>query len=145
MQRHSLSLLIYTVKSVKNCTIKMFALIMLDPRVIDWPLMNSPLPMLTIIATYVYTVKVAGPRFMKNRKPFDLKRYIIAYNFLMIVGSALFFHYGGQLTYIPPGGKFNLICQPIDYQMTNEALRLPRLGWWLLLFKIFEFADTVII
>lgn len=80
---------------------------------------------------------------MKNRKPYKIESIIIAYNLLMVIASALFFHYGGQMTYIPPGGKYSLVCQKIDYELTPESMRLPHLGWWLMLLKIFEFSDTV--
>ena len=47
------------------------------------------------------------------------------------------------MTYLPPGGKYSLICEPIDYSVSPESMKLVRLGWWLLLLKIAEFADTV--
>ena len=105
--------------------------------------MSTPFPILSIIAFYVYTVKVLGPRWMKHRKPFQIEGVIIVYNLLMVLASGLFFHYGGQLTYIPPGGKYSLVCQRIDYALTPESMRLPRLGWWLMLLKMLEFADTI--
>ena len=40
-------------------------------------------------------------------------------------------------------GKYSFICEPIDYSGSAESLRLIRLGWWLMLLKIVEFADTV--
>jgi hypothetical protein len=49
------------------------------------------------------------------------------------------------MTYLPPGGKYSLICEPIDYSGSHESMKLVRLGWWLLLLKIAEFADTVIV
>jgi len=105
--------------------------------------MATPFPILSIIAFYVYTVKVLGPRWMKHRKPLPVERIIIGYNLLMVIASAAFFHYGGQLTYIPPGGRYSLFCQRIDYQLTTEPMRSPRLGWWLMLLTMAEFADTI--
>src|ERR1700712_375523 len=105
--------------------------------------MATPFPILAIIATYVYTVKVLGPRLMKHRKPFRIEGLIAIYNILMVIASGAFFHYGGQMTYMPPGGKYSLVCQRIDYSLTHEAMRLPRLGFWLMLLKMLEFADTL--
>jgi hypothetical protein len=62
-----------------------------DPRSVDWPLMKSPLPILTILAAYIYFVKVWGPNWMKNKSPFQIEGIIIAYNILMVVLSAYFF------------------------------------------------------
>ncbi len=55
-----------------------------DPRVDDWPLMSSPLPTVAICAAYFYVVKFLGPRLMKDRKPFDLRNTIIAYNLFQV-------------------------------------------------------------
>lgn len=49
--------------------------------------MSSPAPLLTIVATYLYFCAYAGPRYMKDRKPFDLKNLIILYNFVQVVMS----------------------------------------------------------
>lgn len=64
-----------------------------DTRAKDWPLTGSPFPMLTIIASYLYFVKVFGPAYMKDRKPFQINGLIVAYNLLMVVLSAFFFFY----------------------------------------------------
>ncbi|XP_054714831.1 elongation of very long chain fatty acids protein 7-like [Uloborus diversus] len=114
-----------------------------DPRTLEWPLCGSPFPMLSLIAGYVYFVKVLGPQWMKDRPPFRIERTIIAYNVAMVVLSAFFFLYGGSFTYIPPWGKFSWFCQPIDYGYEPRVLQMVSLGWWYLMLKIAEFADTV--
>uniref|UniRef100_A0A6I8N037 Elongation of very long chain fatty acids protein n=1 Tax=Ornithorhynchus anatinus TaxID=9258 RepID=A0A6I8N037_ORNAN len=58
-----------------------------DPRVGEWPLMSSPLPQAAILAAYVYFVTLLGPKLMENRKPFDLKKTMVAYNFLIVAYS----------------------------------------------------------
>lgn len=58
-----------------------------DPRVEDWLLMSSPFPQTLIILSYVYFVTTLGPRLMENRKPFDLKRPMIIYNFSIVAFS----------------------------------------------------------
>ena len=57
-----------------------------DVRVDDWPLMNSPLPTVALCALYFFIVKSVGPRFMRDRKPFDLKNTIIVYNLFQVFG-----------------------------------------------------------
>lgn len=49
--------------------------------------MSSPFPQTIIILSYIYFVKTLGPRLMENRKPFDLKRPMIIYNFSIVVFS----------------------------------------------------------
>ncbi|KFM83442.1 Elongation of very long chain fatty acids protein, partial [Stegodyphus mimosarum] len=44
-----------------------------DPRVTNWPMMQSPLPTLIICLSYVYVVKYLGPNLMKNREPLDIR------------------------------------------------------------------------
>uniref|UniRef100_A0A8C5VQ30 Elongation of very long chain fatty acids protein n=1 Tax=Microcebus murinus TaxID=30608 RepID=A0A8C5VQ30_MICMU len=58
-----------------------------DPRVEDWLLMSSPLPQTIILGLYVYFVTSLGPKLMENRKPFELKRAMITYNFFIVLFS----------------------------------------------------------
>ena len=59
-----------------------------DPRTNDWMFVGGPLPLLTILITYTYFCISAGPRWMKDRKPFDLKYVLIVYNAVLVVFSA---------------------------------------------------------
>jgi elongation of very long chain fatty acids protein 7 len=63
-----------------------------DPRVNDWFLMSGPLPTMCICLTYILIVKVIGPKFMENRKPFELKKVLIYYNAFQVVFSAWLFY-----------------------------------------------------
>ncbi len=58
-----------------------------DTRVDGWFLMSSPFPTLAIVATYIYFVKSLGPRLMKDRQPFELKKAIIIYNIIQVTWS----------------------------------------------------------
>ncbi|XP_072940877.1 very long chain fatty acid elongase AAEL008004-like isoform X3 [Epargyreus clarus] len=83
-----------------------------DPRTNPWFLMSSPLPTLIICLSYVYLVKVLGPRFMENRKPYELKNVLIIYNFLQVLFSVWLF-----------------------YEMVHAC-------WWYYFSKFTEFFDT---
>lgn len=77
---------------------------MIDQRVSDWPLMSSPFPTLTMTAGYLYFVKIAGPRWMKDRQPFDLRNFMIIYNFALVLASGIMFievSITNQLTILP--------------------------------------------
>lgn len=54
--------------------------------------MSSPLPTILICCTYVYTMKVLGPKLMENRKPFQLQKVLILYNFLQVGISTWLFY-----------------------------------------------------
>lgn len=61
--------------------------IALDPRLKDYPLMQSPATMTTILLCYLFFVLYLGPRIMANRKPFQLKEAMIVYNFMLVALS----------------------------------------------------------
>ncbi|XP_044261224.1 elongation of very long chain fatty acids protein AAEL008004-like [Tribolium madens] len=111
-----------------------------DPRTSKWFLIGSPGPVLTIIATYLYFCIYAGPRYMKDRKPFDLKNAIIVYNFLQVIFS-IFLVYEGLMGGWATG--YSLKCQPVDYSDNPMALRMAQAVWLYFLCKIIELLDTV--
>lgn len=59
-----------------------------DERTKDWFLASTPGPLFMILVTYLYFCCYAGPAFMKNRKPYDLKNILIVYNFVQVLFSA---------------------------------------------------------
>lgn len=86
-----------------------------DPRVKDWPMASGPFPTLAIVLFYVYFVKVLGPKWMENRKPFDLRRAIIIYNFLQVISSFFLFREVSKPekvnnNFIVKEDRFNLCC-----------------------------------
>jgi len=111
-----------------------------DPRTSDWLLISSPGPLLTIIATYLYFCISAGPRYMKDRKPYDLKNAIILYNAIQVAMSVFLVYEAFQ------GGWFNgysFTCQPVDWSNDPQAMRMARAVWWYFFCKITELLDTV--
>ena len=53
--------------------------------------MNSPLPTITMVATYLLFVLI-GPQIMKNRDPINVKIPMMIYNLCMILLSYYLFH-----------------------------------------------------
>ncbi|XP_008554189.1 elongation of very long chain fatty acids protein AAEL008004 [Microplitis demolitor] len=111
-----------------------------DPRVNDWFMMSGPLPTLVICISYAYFVKVIGPKFMENRKPFSLRRIMIVYNLFQVIFSAWLFYEG-----LASGwwNDYSFRCQPVDYSRNPKALRMARGCWWYYMSKFTEFADTI--
>ncbi|XP_010167959.1 elongation of very long chain fatty acids protein 1 isoform X2 [Antrostomus carolinensis] len=85
-----------------------------DPRIADYPLMQSPFLVMGILLAYVYFVLSLGPRLMANRKPLNLKTFMVLYNFFL-VGLSLY----------------------IVYEMVSVA-------WLFVFSKFIELTDTVI-
>lgn len=112
-----------------------------DPRVADFPLMGNPLAIATIVASYVYFVKILGPSYMSERKPFRIKNIIIVYNIFMVLANAWMLIYGGRLSYF--GGGYSWFCEAPNYGTDSKQMRLISIGWWYMLLKVTELADTV--
>ncbi|XP_029048654.1 elongation of very long chain fatty acids protein AAEL008004-like isoform X2 [Osmia bicornis bicornis] len=111
-----------------------------DQRTTNWFLMSSPFPTLFICLSYVYVVKVIGPKWMENRKPFQLKNALIAYNLFQMLFSAWLFYeclMGGWW------GHYSFRCQPVDYSNNPTAVRMVHACWWYYFSKFTEFMDTI--
>ncbi|XP_036323388.1 elongation of very long chain fatty acids protein AAEL008004 isoform X2 [Rhagoletis pomonella] len=111
-----------------------------DSRTKDWPMMSSPFPTLAVCLTYVYLVKVLGPRLMENRKPFRLQNTLVFYNAVQVIFSAWLFYeclMGGWW------GHYSFRCQPVDYSDDPTTKRMVHACWWYYFSKFTEFLDTI--
>jgi len=62
-----------------------------DPRVQDWPLMASPVPLLAIFVMYLITIR-QGPKLMASQKALELSSLICVYNVGLVLLSAYMFY-----------------------------------------------------
>lgn len=60
-----------------------------DPRVEQYPFLGSPFPLLFLVAVYLYFVLEWGPKWMADRKPYDLTWPINVYNFVQVIVNLL--------------------------------------------------------
>lgn len=113
-----------------------------DPRVQNYPLMEGgPWSTILLVLLYLYFVKVAGPALMKERKPYDLRYPILAYNFALIGLNGWFFYTGSWLTNF---GLDSWKCQLVDQRSTAFAdLYKIQVGWIFLVSKFIDFCDTI--
>ncbi|KAF7279818.1 hypothetical protein GWI33_006701 [Rhynchophorus ferrugineus] len=88
-----------------------------DALVNQWPLMQSPIPMISIVVLYLYFVLSWGPRWMEKKPAFELKNAMIFYNLYQICTNASL---DPKLEYI-----------------------LVKTTWWYFFSKITELMDTV--
>lgn len=112
-----------------------------DPLVDSWLFMKSPLPVLSFLVIYLVFVLKIGPDYMRNRKPFELKGLMIAYNAYQVVFSVWLccqaFYVKNAVPYL-----LNHTCRnPAPNKEFQEAL--SRGAWWYFFSKITELLDTV--
>ena len=70
-----------------------------DPRVASYPLMDNPVWNTVSVLLYLYIVYYGGPAFMKDRKPFEFRKFLFVYNMALVVLSGWMFYevsYGGK-------------------------------------------------
>lgn len=58
------------------------------PETRDWLFVSSPYPQLLITFGYLYFVLYAGPRYMKDRPPFELRSIILIYDMIQILANS---------------------------------------------------------
>jgi len=110
-----------------------------DERMDGLPMLSSPLPTLLICLAYVYLVKVAGPKFMEHREPYNLKTFLVIYNAFQVAFSTYIFCLlmkGGW------AGSYSLVCQPVDYSNSAESRTMRTATYIYYLSKFSEFIDT---
>lgn len=111
-----------------------------DPRVKDWLFMKNPFALLTIVGSYLYFILSFGPRYMKNRKPYELTKVMVVYNFLQILLSLYILIDTLTSSWL---GTYSWRCEPVDYSTSPHALRVARGVHIYHLAKITELLDTV--
>jgi len=113
-----------------------------DPRVKSYPLLGGgPWPVIGICLTYLYIVKVLGPRIMADRKAFDLKNPIRVYNLFMVLLNL----YGViQACRLLNYGLDIWGCRPINYSSTDrKSLDVIKIGYIFWISRFIEFFDTI--
>lgn len=113
-----------------------------DPRTRDYPLVMNPLFVVTLLASYLYFVKVAGPRWMKDREPFRILNVVRVYNLALVVINTKFLYTVLRFTYLP-GGHYSLWCQGITGYATDEMRDYYRTGWIYTVSRYCDLLDTV--
>lgn len=92
-----------------------------DMRTKSWFLSNAPGPLFMILGAYLYFCLYAGPRFMRDRKPFELKNTLLVYNAVQVILSWVLFYEGYKGGW---GGHYNFKCQPVTYATDPISMRV---------------------
>ncbi|XP_061099843.1 elongation of very long chain fatty acids protein 1a [Conger conger] len=111
-----------------------------DARVKDYPLMQAPVQMTSILMGYVFVMLYVGPRCMAKRKPFQLKEAMIIYNFSMVAFNAYIVY---EFLMSGWGTTYTWRCDLCDFSSSPEALRMIRVSWLFYFSKYVELLDTM--
>lgn len=63
-----------------------------DLRTKSWFLSNAPGPLFMILGAYLYFCLYAGRKYMRDRKPFELKNTMLVYNAVQVALSWVLFY-----------------------------------------------------
>lgn len=134
-----------------------------DPRTEHLPLVGSPLPVVGVITLYLFFVNKWGPKFMVNRKAFDLQNIMIVFNLVQILGNLYIMIFVSTQSYLgfpsvinrfissPAQGfrysyaqkYFSIKCQPLDYEASEPKMKLVYITYMYFLLKLIDLLDTV--
>ena len=94
-----------------------------DKRVDNWPLMQSIVPTLVLSGLYLIICILIGPRFMKNRQPFEFKYLMQAYNLQQVLTSCYVFY---EIMSLGWSAHYNWVCQPVEMDSSNNTQRMVK-------------------
>jgi len=111
-----------------------------DPRVDDWAFMWSPWPTLAACCVYYYVMRIAGPRFMKDRPAYNIQNVMLVYNFVQTCLSFWIFQKAARFWL---SGKYNWLCQPVDYSESQDGYDALDMTWWYFFSKYIDYLDSI--
>lgn len=111
-----------------------------DPRVANWSMMDTPMKTIGYLMLY-WTSLIYIKKYMENRKPYELKYFLIVYNFLQVIGSFYIFFELLSVAYL---SNYSLVCQPVDYTDDPLAIRMLNVLWYYYMSKLIDLIDTVV-
>uniref|UniRef100_A0A2S2QWI8 Elongation of very long chain fatty acids protein n=1 Tax=Sipha flava TaxID=143950 RepID=A0A2S2QWI8_9HEMI len=112
-----------------------------DSRIKEMWLMDSPWPVITILAAYLYFVLKIGPEFMKYRRPMNIDRVVMVYNIIQVLFSLYIVREAFRLVWLQ--GDYRSNCIEIDYSDTDLAKEKIWAVWLYFFSKILDLLDTV--
>ncbi|XP_046960627.1 elongation of very long chain fatty acids protein AAEL008004-like [Vanessa cardui] len=111
-----------------------------SPITRDWFLVGKPFQLLSILAFYFFFCTRLGPRFMKDRNPYDVTNFMKVYNVAQILLS-LYIVYEATTFFLLY--NFNVNCQGLDPDK-DIARWVARGVWTYFMAKVSELLDTVL-
>ncbi|XP_018327722.1 elongation of very long chain fatty acids protein AAEL008004 isoform X2 [Agrilus planipennis] len=113
-----------------------------DPLVDSWWTMQSPFPVMGILALYLFFVLKLGPQIMSKRKPYELKTVLIAYNAYQVIFSIWLCCQAFKIDNVFRFLFSSSFCKnPSENMEYKQALSTG--AWWYFFSKVVELLDTV--
>ncbi|KAK9507358.1 hypothetical protein O3M35_007231 [Rhynocoris fuscipes] len=78
---------------------------------------------------------------MENRKPYNVKPFMIIYNLAQVIFNAYFFEESLRLVWLV--GKYNWFCEEVDYSCEPFPLKVAGMVWLFMWTKVLDLLDTV--
>ncbi|XP_025997236.2 elongation of very long chain fatty acids protein 7 [Solenopsis invicta] len=110
----------------------------LDPRVANQPFVASFYQIPLIIFAYLYFVLEWGPKFMKNRSPYNLKTFMQLYNIIQIFMNTWLIYEAIDADLFSK----KIICPVLNYSYDDFSMKVIRCGWIYFMLKIFDLIET---
>ncbi|CAG9785323.1 unnamed protein product [Diatraea saccharalis] len=111
-----------------------------DPRTKSWPLVAKPYQGLLLLGLYLMFVLKWGPKWMKDRPPFNLNKLLIAYNALQVVFCVYLF---SSAIYYAWGNQYKWLCEPVDFEINETSMKIAKLVYLYFLLKVLDLFDTL--
>lgn len=111
-----------------------------DPEVREWFLVKSNFWPITLCMAYLLIIKVIGPAIMRDRKPFELRKTMIAYNLFLVVAYATSI---SIVIYCMQFTEKSFLCKNTTVTKENSTYTMATCGWVIYLLKYIEFLDTI--
>lgn len=116
-----------------------------DPRTRNWFLLEgSPVPVWILTVLYLVSVRYIGPKFMKNRKPYNPVNFMIFYNLSLVALSAYMFI---EILLSTSAAGYHWLCAPYHRDVTSKnplEMRVANVLYIYTLSKVVEFMDTAL-
>jgi hypothetical protein len=112
-----------------------------DPRTNHLPLMSGgPWNLMAILMAYFVIVTKLGPKWMKNRNPFELRSLMLLYNVVM-VSINLFFLYE-SVQWLHFGTRLLEFKFPDNRDTSAASMRVVHMFHYYMITKFVDFIDT---
>ncbi|XP_018797120.1 PREDICTED: elongation of very long chain fatty acids protein 7-like [Bactrocera latifrons] len=114
-----------------------------DPVAEQLPLLGSPVPIIALTLAYLAIVLVIGPVFMRNRKPYNIKKVILIYNFLQVIANCVLCYLTIVTFYTHRAEVPDFGClAKYSNSPTLEKLNIRSL-YAFYLFKVIDYVETI--
>lgn len=111
-----------------------------DPRLDKYLFMDSYKYPTAAVIVYLITIYVLK-QIMKNRQPFELRGFLLFYNFAQVIGTFYMFYEFFQSATL---SNYSMVCEPVNYSNDVLPLRMVHVHWLYFMSKLVDFIDTIV-